>query len=208
MDEEAVLVDLEEAAGLKVECVLFLYISGIEIIFQQHGRMSLSRTAQQTISLSEFVSTLGGSEEILKTQEHNTQTEGKEKYILKKQKKEKVYMVHGSCHREKKSIMSGRDSLLRSFFSTSTSSALHPRARSFSFHVITAPQHSFTTVALPPSRTRISNKGTLCKLLFFFYLRPFVERVALKKSLRDGNPPIKIKLFGHFSQNVLFNSQK
>ena len=89
MDEEAVLVDLEEAAGLKVECVLFLYISGIEIIFQQHGRMSLSRTAQQTISLSEFVSTLGGSEEILKTQEHNTQTEGKEKYILKNRRKKK-----------------------------------------------------------------------------------------------------------------------
>ena len=84
MDEEAVLVDLEEAAGLKVECVLFLYISGIEIIFQQHGRMSLSCTAQQTISLSEFVSTLGGSEEILKTQEHNTRESGRRRRREKK----------------------------------------------------------------------------------------------------------------------------
>ena len=95
-------------------------------------------------------------------------------------------MVHGSCHREKKSIMSGRDSLLRSFFSTSTSSALHPRARSFSFHVITAPpppQHSFTTVALPPSRTRISNKGTLCKL--YFFLPPSICR---KSCLEEESP--------------------
>ncbi len=33
VDEEAVFVDLEEAAWLKVESVLFLYISGIEIIY-------------------------------------------------------------------------------------------------------------------------------------------------------------------------------
>ena len=78
-------------------------------------------------------------------------------------------MVHGSCHREKKSIMSGRDSLLRSFFSTSTSSALHPRARSFSFHVITAPQHSFTYGSSASQSYKDFKQRDIVQTLFFFF---------------------------------------
>ncbi len=89
------------------------------------------------------------------------------------------YMVPRWQQREKKSITSGRDSLL--FLLLYRSTFYDPTCGNIRYIL------TFT------------KKGEC----FSTYFGPFIKRVALKKRFWYGNPPIKIKLFCHFRAQLL-----